>query len=114
MWLAFSIFHILFPLIFSRCSVAFAISFRRIPFTLQRFVLTCTQRGVSKARGCGVVELILCLIRWESATTFVRFGSDKCSVKAASTTAPAPVLAPFLASCLELQIRKVFAIYAQV
>lgn len=111
MWLAFSIFHILFPLIFSRCSVAFAISFRRIPFTLQRFVLTCTQRGESRAR---VAELILCLIRWESATTFVRFGSDKCSVKAASTTAIAPVLAPSLASCLELQIRKVFAIYAQV
>lgn len=45
--------------------------------------------------------MIPCLIRWEPATTFVRFGSDKCSVKAASASAPAsaPVPVPSPASC---------------
>lgn len=80
MWLAFSIFHILFPLIFSRCSVAFAISFRRIPFTLQRFVLTCTQRGGSKARGEG-------LSSWScasSAGSLQRLSSDLAVINVAS------------------------------
>lgn len=41
-----------------------------------------------------------------------RIGSDKCSAKAASAIALASATAT--ASCLKLQIRKVFAIYAQV
>lgn len=45
-------------------------------------------------------------------TTFARIGSDKCSAKEASTSASALDLDA--ASCLKLQIRKVFAIYAQV
>lgn len=87
----FSIYF--FPLIFSLTLSfsAFAISFRTIPFTLQRFVLTLGGWGLWRG-------VILCLIYWEPATTFVRFGSDKCCVKAASVPAPAPV--PSLASCL--------------
>lgn len=83
-------FH-LFSLSVSLSFSAFAISFRTIPFTLQRFVLTLGGWGL----GIGV---ILCLIHWEPATTFVRFGSDKCCVKAASASVPAPV--PSVASCL--------------
>jgi len=47
-------------------------------------------------------------------TTVARIGSDKCSAKEASTSDSASALDLDAASCLKLQIRKVFAIYAQV